>query len=249
MKYSEHLDPIKVGDYEVRLLKNDEELLVFQKLRYEHLILEFFPERNDEERIDYNGGYDEITSQLCVFNTSGEKDELVGGYVLMRCGEGKISKTQGEFDLSRLLKKHPKEVLEASRAVVHPSHRNPIVLRLLWKGIEEYVEKFNLTYIIGTVSMRGLNPAQYVKELSYLKQNYLMDSDIMVTSLQRHDLKLPELESGELDLIRRNLTPLLRGYLMNGSKVGEGVFVDKEFHGVDVFTILHKNDYFLRRLK
>ncbi|MCL2861267.1 MAG: GNAT family N-acetyltransferase [Firmicutes bacterium] len=249
MNFNEYQDPIRVGDYEVRFLKNAEELLAFQKLRYEHLLLEFNPERHDKERIDYNDGYDEIASQLCVFDTSEKKEKLVGGYVLFRCAPDKICKTQSEFDISKLLKKHPNEVLDLSRAVVDPLHRNPIVLKLLWRGIEAYVYNHNLKYLIGTVSFKGIDPTPYLKGLSYVKENYRMDEDMMATSLQKHDLKLPQLDPNEIEVVKKQLPPLLRGYLMNGSRIGEGIFIDKDFNSVDVFNILNKDDYGLRRLK
>ncbi|MCL2234604.1 MAG: GNAT family N-acetyltransferase [Firmicutes bacterium] len=249
MSFLEWQEPIRVGDYEVRLLKNDKELLAFQRLRYEHLVLEFNPERNDKERLDFNDGYDEVASQLCVFEKNGESETLVGGYVLFRCSQDVDCKTQSEFDISKLLKKHPNKVLEISRAVVDPKHRNPIVLRLLWKGIESYVYNNNIEYLIGTVSFKGTDFSAYLKALAYVEKHYLMDEEIMAVSLQKHDLKLPELNNEELESIKKQLPPLLRGYLMNGSKMGSGVFVDEEFNSVDVFNILHKDDYGLKRLK
>ncbi len=239
--FIDSIKPIRAGDYEVRLLRDDGELTAYQRLRYAHLICAFNPDRNDADRIDRNGGYDEANAQLCVFYHNPETGtaELVGGYVLMRFRDAdSFCKTTLEFDLTRFIEGRKHEILEISRVVVHPDHRNGTTLKLLWSGIEAYIEKYRLRWVIGTASFPGTDPDSYSHGLAYLQQFYLMDEDVAAVSLETHVLHLPAPESIDRDLVRRQLPPILRGYLMQGCKIGRGVYIDREFNSVDIFVVL-----------
>ena len=46
-----------------------------------------------------------------------------------------------------------------------------------------------------------------------------------------------------------NLPPLIRGYLSLGAKIGDGVYIDKDFNSLDVLIILKIKDINERYLK
>ncbi|MCL2556502.1 MAG: GNAT family N-acetyltransferase [Firmicutes bacterium] len=258
-QFGEYIEPITMGDYTVRLLKNENELKVYQDLRYKYLVLEFDPNKKGDldTNTDFNLGYDKETSQLCVFydNPNTNEQELVGGYILMRFKKDQsFCKASLKYDLSKLLKNNKHKILETTRAVTHPNHRNGLTINLLWKGIESYCKKYNLRYIIGTLSFSGTDPHIYSQAASYLFHNYLMPSEFMVTPLDKpkgaafYHTVIPK---DELDTVQalKEIPPLLKGYLMIGSNVGTGFYIDKELNTAETFTILDLENYGKYRLK
>jgi len=240
--FSDFITPIKSNIYEARLVKNEKELRAYQKLRYNYLLLDAFPDRNDEIKLDLHHGYDADCAQLCVFynNPNTGEEELVGGYLLMRFkNEHTVCTTSSEYDLTKLLVKHRYEILELSRAVVHPDHRNGAVLRLLWSGIMAYAQTYNLRYLIGIVNFKGLDPTKYDQALGYLYHNYLMPDDIMVSALPgSHRMNVLKSEKIARDEAISQIPSILKGYLLQGAEVGNGMFIDRVFQSVDVFVIL-----------
>jgi putative hemolysin len=249
MGFDEFITPIIAGDYTARLVKNEKELREYQDLRYKYLILEFDPKKaatDPKDTTDDNIGYDKETSQLCVFykNPESGNEEVVGGYILMRYKhENSFCKATLKYDLSKLIKKHKFEILETTRAVTHPDHRNGVVLRLLWQGIEDYARVYNLRFIIGTSSFfsLGTNPLAYSQAASYLYHHYRMPEDIMVTPIDTEAAyyhKILPLEEIDRDAVKKQLPPILRGYLLMGAQVGAGFYIDEELKAVETFTIL-----------
>jgi putative hemolysin len=247
------IEPIRSGKYEARLVKSDEELREYQALRYEHLILHYDPAQADceagkEERIDYNIGYDEGNSQLCVFYTNPEtgKQEIVGGYLLMRFRkDDSFCKATLKYDLTKLFEKHKYEVLELGRAVTRPDHRNGVVLMLLWKGVEAYATAYNLRYLIGTTNFSEQNPELYRELYSYLNHNYLMAEDIMAEVLPEcgYNPELIPYEELDKEAAIAQMPPLFKSYLKMGATVGKGLYDDKELKSIAVLTVLDMKNY------
>ena len=247
--FDEYIEPITKGDYTVRLAKNDDELRQYQDLRYKHLLLLHRPDRIHTDppgTTDINMNYDKTTSQLCVFykDPITQKETVVGGYILMRFKtKNCLCKVSLKYDLSKLLDKYMFEVFEASRVVTHPEHRqNSTVIMLLWDGIASYSKKYGVRYLIGTCSFAGTDPLAYNLAASYLYHNYLMDEDIMVTPLDEpkgsafYHTIIPKDEL--CPSASRNLPSLLRGYLILGTKMGTGFYIDKTLGLSETFGIL-----------
>jgi putative hemolysin len=251
MAFDEFLPPITSENYTIRLCTNENELKHYQKLRYKHLILEFDPEKAktvDENATDDNLGYDKDTVQLCAFynNPDTGKEEIVGGYIMMRFKkEDDFCKATLKYDLTKLFK-HKFEICEVTRGVVHPDHRSGIVTKLLWSGIDNYVKDNKLRFIIGTMSFMGLDPLIYTQAASYLHYNYRMSEELMVRPIEAHSYYHEYLNKE--DVCRRTairqLPPLLRGLLMIGAKTGDGFYIDHDLGVVETFAAIDTfNDY------
>ncbi|MCL2061551.1 MAG: GNAT family N-acetyltransferase [Firmicutes bacterium] len=264
MAYNEYIEPIVEGNYSIRLVKNEKELRQYQDLRYKHLLLGHFdPEKAknaDANATDENIGYDKETSQLCAFfrNPETGEEEVVGGYILMRfLHENSFCKATLKYDLSKLLAKHRHEVLETTRAIVHPDHRTGVAMRLLWDGIESYAKKYGARYVMGTMSFLGTDPNKYVEAASYLYHNYRMNEDITVRPLDGENAFYHEIipqEKLNRSAAVQQLPPLLKGFLWIGAEVGTGFYIDHDLKTVETFALLdmekykiHK--YTVRRLK
>lgn len=246
MAFDEYIKPVTSGNYTVRLCENEEEVKQYQDLRYKYLILEFDPsksENSDRSITDENIGYDKTTSQICAFfhNPETGKTEVVGGYILMRFKkEDDFCKATLKYDLSNLLRKHKFEVVELSRAVMHPDHRNGFITKLLWNGIWDYVLERKLRFLFGTMSFKGLDPLKYLQAASYLHYNYKMAEDIMVRPIEEHAFYHEYLKKDEIDRKTAigQIPPLLKGLLMIGAKTGDGFYIDNDLGVVETFAII-----------
>ena len=247
MNFDEYIEPVTVGNYSVRLLENNRELRQYQDLRYKHLILAFDPEKAknaDINTTDDNIGYDRDTSQLCVFynNPKTNEQEIVGGYILMHFKkEDAFCKATLKYDLSRLFKDHKYEVLEVTRAVTNPAHRNPIVIALLWEGMKKYMKKYNLHYIIGTMSFHGTDPLAYNDAASYLYHYYRMPEEFMVCPIDTENAYYHEIipkENLNRDAAINQLPPLLKAFLKLGCEVCTGFYIDYDLKTVETLAFL-----------
>ena len=248
MAFNEYLTPIISNNYKVRLCENEKELRQYQDLRYKYLILEFDPEKAktaDASVTDDNMGYDKDNVQLCAFycDPATGKEEVVGGYILMRYKkEDDFCKATLKYDLSNLLN-HKFEICEITRGVVHPNHRNGTVTNLLWKGIEAYVYKHKLRFIIGTMSFMGLDPLKYTQAASYLYHYYRMPDEIMVRPIESGAFYHDYIDKKDIcrKTVISQLPPLLKGLLMVGALTGEGFYIDKDLGVVETFAIIDVN--------
>ena len=252
MGFDEQITPIVSADYCIRLLKDENELRQYQDIRYKHLILGFDPEKAmtaPADATDTNIGYDKETSQLCALyrNPATGKEEVAGGYILMRFKrEDSFCKAALKYDLSSLMNGHKYEILEATRAVIAPEHRNAVVINLLWQGIVAYAQKYNLRFVIGTMSFLGTDPLVYSEAASYLYHYYRMPDEIMVRPLKNgHDYYHEIIPKCRLDRAAaiRQLPPLLRGYLGIGAQTCDGFYIDRDLKTVETLAILDMKNY------
>ncbi|MCL2759210.1 MAG: GNAT family N-acetyltransferase [Treponema sp.] len=252
MAFDEHLDPFTLDNYTVRLCKNEEELRQYQDLRYKHLILEFDPEKAKTAtagETDDNMGYDKNTVQLCAFcrDPITGIEEVVGGYIMMRFKkDDDFCKATLKYDMSNLFK-YKFEVCEVTRGVTRPDHRNGVITKLLWDGIDAYVRQNKLRFIVGTMSFMGIDPLIYTDGASYLHHNYRMPDEIMVRPIESNAYYHNYIKKEDISrrTAIRQLPPLLRGMLMIGAQTGDGFYIDKELGVVETFASIdtHKETY------
>ena len=252
MAYDEFIEPIKHGNYTVRLLKNDEELREYKDLRYKHLLLAWNPERaltDPPGTTDENIGYDADNYQICAFYRDPKtgKEKIVGGYVMMRFKkEDDFCKILLKYDMAEFLKKHKFEMLELTRAVIHPEHRDGIVLKMLWLGIITYAKKYNLQFTVGTMSLVGTDPLKYTLVASFLHHNLRMSESIMVRPLEGinayyYDI-IPK-EKIETFGALKQMPALMKGFLKMGAEFGDGFYIDYDLKTVEVFAMLDLKKY------
>ncbi len=240
---------IKVREFEVRLTRTKEERRQVRQLRYSVFVEEegaYASEEQKNLREEYDS-YDRFAEYLAVFH----QGKVVGTYrIINREAAEKMGGfyTESEFDISKI-KKTNANIAEMSRACVDPAYReNALVMRLLWVGLGEYIVRHKIAIVFGVASWPGTNPAMSAQAISYLYYNHLSPSRLRATveptklaqgvnpKLTRMNI-LPEVFVDPA-LARREMTPLVKGYLRINATFGRGVFIDKPFNSYDVFVML-----------
>ena len=156
--------------------------------------------------------------------------------------------TESEFNISKI-KKVDGNIAEMSRACVNREYRdNALVMRLLWAGLGEYIVRRKIAILFGVASWVGTKPVESAQAISYLYYNHLSPLGLRATVLSENfapDVNpklsrmniLPREFVDEADA-RRQMTPLIKGYLRLGATFGRGVFIDKSFNTYDVFVMV-----------
>ncbi len=240
---------IKVRDFEVRLTRNKEERKQVRQLRYDVFVEEEGASATQEQkslREEYDE-YDTHAEYMAVFHNG----KVVGTYrIIDRNNAEKMGGfyTESEFNISKI-KKYSGNIAEMSRAcVAHEYRENALVMRMLWAGLGEFVVRRKIGVLFGVASWVGNKPAQSAQAISYLYYNYLSPLRLRATVLNENFADgvnpkmsqmniLPRVFVDEEDA-RRQMTPLIKGYLRLGATFGKGVFIDKPFNTYDVFVML-----------
>ncbi len=240
---------IKVRDYEVRLTRNKEERKQVRQLRYKVFVEEEGAGVTDEQRAlgeEYDA-YDRFAEYMAVFH----QGRVVGTYrIIDRNAAEKMGGfyTENEFNISKIKKYHG-NIAEMSRACVDPAYReNALVMRMLWAGLGEYIVRRKIGVLFGVASWVGTKPAKSAQAISYLYYNHLSPTRLRAVvasekfadgvnpKLSRMNILPPEFVD-EMDA-KREMTPLIKGYLRLGASFGKGVFVDTAFNSYDVFVMM-----------
>lgn len=240
---------IKVRDYEVRLTRNKEERRQVRQLRYSVFVEEEGAGATEEQkhlREEYDA-YDRFAEYMAVFHNG----KIVGTYrIIDRNAAEKMGGfyTESEFNISKI-KRYNGNIAEMSRACVDKSYReNALVMRMLWAGLGEYVVRRKIMVLFGVASWVGIKPVESAQAISYLYYNHLSPLRLRATVLSENFAEgvnpklsrmniLPREFIDETDA-RRQMTPLIKGYLRLGATFGKGVFIDKPFNSYDVFVML-----------
>ena len=244
---------IKVRDYEVRLTRTKEERKQVRQLRYEVFCLEENASATEEQKNlgeEYDA-YDTYADYMAVFH----ENKIVGTYrIIDRDAAEKMGGfyTESEFNISKI-KKVAGNIAEMSRACVDPAYReNALVMRMLWAGLAEYVLRRKILVLFGVASFVGTKPAKSAQAISYLYYHHLTPARLRAVvaaekmaegvdpRMTRMNI-LPEVFV-DAEEARRQMTPLIKGYLSLGASFGKGVFIDKPFNTYDVFVTLQTKD-------
>ncbi len=240
---------IKVRDFEVRLTRNKEERRMVRNLRYEVFVVEEGASATEEQhalREEYDD-YDMAAEYMAVFHNG----KVVGTYrIIDRNAAEKMGGfyTETEFNITKI-KKSPANIAEMSRACVAREYRdNALVMRMLWAGLGEYIVRRKVALIFGVASWVGKNPGLSAQAISYLYYNNLSPLKFRATVIPENfaDGVNPKLARMNIlpavfvdeDAARREMPPLIKGYLRLGASFGRGVFVDAPFNTYDVFVLM-----------
>jgi len=255
-KYNAQLDddPIFVvsGDIEVRLARTEEEIRAGQKLRYQVFFQEMGAIPNDavkEQARDFDD-FDDICDHLLAFdNSKSGPEKVVATYRLLR--ESTIDKKQGfysscEFDLSNLYSDQfralvgDRQLLELGRSCVKIEYRTNAVMHLMWKFIARYVDRHKIAYLFGCASLSGIDQEALKLPLTYLYHNHKTPDEYNIPAKQELMQKMDYFSDDDYDKkkARRELAPLVKGYLRLGCYIGDGAVIDEQFGTTDVFILL-----------
>lgn len=167
---------------------------------------------------------------------------VVGTYRMLRRSAAAAAGgfySRNEFDLSSLLA-YPGEIVELGRSCVHKDYRSGAVMQLLWRGIADYLDQYDIDMMFGCASFPGTDPEAIQSGLSYLHHYHLAPADIRPRALDDHYVEMGKVAPDWLD--RRSamgeLPPLIKGYLRVGGVVGEGAVIDRQFNTTDICVIV-----------
>ena len=246
------LPKIEVGNLIIKLAETSSEIRDAQSLRYSV----FYKEKNAKStlsnkmlRLDYDK-VDCFADHLIVIDKNRGKfqNKIIGTYRLVR---GDLAFRYGgfytstEFDLSNIFQLYKNnEILELGRSCVHKNYRNGKTMKLLWKAIANYVTLYDIKILLGCASFPGTNVRNFEDQLSFLKRNYSLQSELSVSSLDSNIYPInssKNINVSDIELFIK-LPPLIKGYLRVGGKVSKQCFVDYNFNTIDLcVVVLTKN--------
>lgn len=244
---------IKVRDFEVRLTRNKEERRLVRRLRYDVFVTEEGASATPEQQElheEYDA-FDKYADYMAVFHNG----KIVGAYrIIDKKAAEKMGGfyTETEFNISKI-KKASDNIAEMSRACVAQEYReNALVMRLLWAGLSEYILRRRIAVLFGVASWTGQKPVESAQAISYIYYNYLSPVRLRArvvpekfaegvdTRMSKMNI-LPRAFVDE-DIAKKQMTPLIKGYLRLGATFGQGVFIDKPFNTYDIFVMMQSKN-------
>lgn len=225
--------------YIIKLAQTEEERKGLYKLRYYDL-LQYFNEDYVNETHEDKDDYDDYCNHLIIIDK--ENNEVVGTYRLIKSAHLSTLKsflTEKEYNIDSLKKYN---ILEVGRSVVKEDHRDGVVIMLLWKAIITYAIANDVDFMIGTASFQGVDPSIYADAFSYLGDKFLSPEDIRCEVNKHSYYPLKQKEQYNLFEAKKQLPPLVKGYLNLGATIGNGIFKDVPFNSLDVLIVLKIKD-------
>ena len=233
---------------EVRLAKDEDEIVEVQKLRYEVFVDEFgakVSQKNKNECIE-SDKFDNHCDHLILIDKSTTsligKPIIVGTIRLINSINAKNFYgfySAAEYNLDKILKLK-QNFLEIGRACVHKNYRGQIALHLLWLGLGKYVLKQDINIMFGVASFNGSDPTLFSSALSLLSHKYSASKELEFKALTPNSVDMNMISVQELDYRKAilQMPSLIKAYLRMGARVGEGAFVDTNFNTVDIGVII-----------
>ncbi|MCM8780062.1 MAG: GNAT family N-acetyltransferase [Candidatus Omnitrophica bacterium] len=222
------------NELEVGLARSEAEINQCQKLR-----ADIFDAGNSQHP---NGRecdeYDRFCDHLIVRDR--KQDLIVGTYRLLPSFKAKTVGFHAEkiFDITNI-KKIKGNILELGRSCIRADYRLSLVINLLWRGINEYVQQNEIDFLIGCPRLKTSDIKEISRSFLFLKKNFYSCEDLRV--YPRAECKIPIIEDIEVDAsekMLRHLPPLVKGYLKTGAVVCGYPALNKEFGSTVVFMLL-----------
>ncbi|TNE59355.1 MAG: GNAT family N-acetyltransferase [Alphaproteobacteria bacterium] len=237
----------KAGNLEVRLGSSPQDIEKCQRLRYEVFYEEMAAKPIGDMgklRLDFDK-FDAIADHLIVRDlaTPGGPT-VVGTYRLIRREVAEANGgfyTAGEYDIAPMIERAGPDMnfVELGRSCVHKDYRNRPTINLLWQGLGQYVNRYNVGAFFGCASFPGTDPAALKLPLSFLHHHLSLPEEFQVRALPHlyNEMNLMPKEEINERAALRTLPPLIRGYVMAGCLFGTGAVIDEQFSTVDVFVM------------
>ena len=238
----------RANDLELRLLNDGPEIDAAQALRYQVFYDEMgavpsvamAASRRDADR------YDAVADHLVVVDVERTTDDarpcVVGCYRMLRESVARRHSglyTAGEFDLAGVRAPYG-ELMELGRSCVDAEYRTGAVMQLLWRGIADYLDTYQVGLMLGCASLPGTDPDAVAPALSYLHHHHLAPAEIRPRAVPHRRVEGDRLPPERYDSrqVSRHLPPLLKAYLRIGGMIGDGAVVDEQFNTIDVCLVL-----------
>lgn len=240
------VEPLRFNNLQVRLADKPADVEAAQALRYRVFYEDMAAMPSDDMRAcrrDFDR-FDPICDHLIVvdLDRSNGTPAVVGTYRLLRRSVARQAEgfySEREYDLTTLLK-FPSEIVELGRSCVDPEYRSRGVMQILWRGLAEYVQEFDIQLMFGCASFPGTEPKDVGAQLAYLHYYHLAPEALRPRALDHHYVSMTAVPQSGIDLgtVVNDLPPLIKGYLRVGGFVGDGAVVDHQFNTTDVCVIV-----------
>jgi L-ornithine Nalpha-acyltransferase len=238
---------LDAGQMEIRLAESTAEVEAAQALRYRIFYEEMSAKPTAEmarARRDFDA-FDEFCDHLIVIDrargAAGQAGVVATYRLLRRAPAARCGRfySADEFDISRLTA-GAGEVLELGRSCVAADYRNRPTMQLLWRGIAEYVQHYEIGLMFGCASLPGVDPKALRLPLSYLYYKHLAPPALRPKALPHRyiDMRLLPRDAIDSRAALAALPPLIKGYLRLGGFVGDGAVLDLQFDTTDVCVVV-----------
>ncbi len=231
--------PMDSSRFEVRLARDEGEVLAAQRLRYEVFVEEMGAKPGagaGKTRLEYDE-FDPYFDHLLLIDKACD-GKVVGAYRLMRddmAARGVGFYGAREYDLGKLA---GRKLLELGRSCVARDYRSGVGMHLLWDGLGDYVIRHGVEVLFGVASFHGAKVEPLKAALTYLHHKYLAPEDLRVRSKAYVSLDQMVWEQVDQRAALREIPALIRAYLRLGGFVGDGAYIDHDFNTVDVCLIM-----------
>lgn len=232
-----HMQQVRKGRYGARLAQTPDDLRTAQRLRWL-----CFVSRNgasddgaqlDADALDADCHHmlieDAATGQLlCCFRFL----PLADGRDIARSYSAQF------YDLSAL-ESFDGAMLEIGRFCVHPTARDPDIIRTAWAALTSLVEETKTRMLFGCSSFIGIEPAAHADAFAILRARHLAPRRWWPRIKAPNVFRFARtLLPGQPDPKRAMaaMPPLLRSYLAMGGWVSDHAVVDPVLHTMHVFT-------------
>ena len=245
LRNKKFFEPIDLGKFQIKIADTKKEIKKAQSLRYSVFYTEKKAKANFSQKIlrrDFDI-HDRMSDHLIIIDKNKPYNNIIGTYRLLRGRSAKLYYgfySEQEFDLSNIKKNFSnKSILELGRSCVHPEYRSGLILKLLWKGIAQYIDIYDIKVLIGCASFCGININDITNELYFLNKRYSLPNELFIKSIQSNlDLSNKiAYNYCEKDIFNK-LPPLIKGYLRAGGMVSKGYFIDYQFNTIDVCILM-----------
>ena len=249
---------LNYGNFEVRLARKADEVIMAQMLRYRVFVEEYGAlvsksiKRKQIECDEFDKYCDHLILIDKGLDTKNYKNKVVGTYRLLK-EEVAIKNggfyCQNEFDLSKIIGAK-RNALEIGRSCIEKKYRGNIGLHLLWGGLGEYIVTNDIKILFGVASFYTQEIASIKEGLSLLHHRYLAREALRIRALNSgfRNMNMLKFETINQDDARRQIPSLIKGYLRLGGRVGEGAYIDRQFKTIDV-SIIVETDLMIKKYK
>lgn len=235
------------GNFEVRLARDERDVLGAQRLRYRVFVEEL---GGDGALVDHGrrlerDRFDPYFEHLVLVDRNADPEGLehvAGVYRLMTEAAARAAGrfySEDEYDLAPL-RASGRPLLELGRSCVAAPMRGSSALLLLWQGLGDYVTGHGIELLFGVASFHGTDPAALAHPLGWLHHNHLAPEGLRPRARATAFAPMDALAAEQVDRAEalRALPPLIKSYLRLGGMVGEGAFIDHAFNTIDVLLIM-----------
>ena len=236
----------RISNLEVRLAESAAEIEAAMALRYRVFYEQMAAKPSPEiarRKLDFDR-YDDVCDHLLVVdNDKAEpRERVVGNYRMIRRSAAAAVGgfySENEYDIGQL-KEYPGEILELGRSCVDANYRTRGTMQLLWKGIADYVWKYDVQLMFGCASLPGVEIANHAAALTYLYHYHLAPPGLRARAVAERFIEMRQLEAGAINPRRAlsELPPLIKGYLRLGGFCGDGAVADLQFNTIDVLILV-----------